>query len=589
MKKPCASHCFDPSSPHTTAAFARSLVSPIRKPRHWLAAAALIAALGTAAPAQVPQLINYQGRVAVEGVNFHGSGQFKFALVNIDASTSYWSNDGTSSAGSQPATAVPLTVTKGLYSVMLGDTTLPNMTAIPHGVFGNPDVRLRVWFNDGTTGSQLLTPDQRIAAVGYAITAADLNLPTTDASGIAGVIRQNGLRLFHTYGTQNLFAGVYAGNLSTTGGQNTAAGFLALYNNTGGSSNTALGTAALQANTTGSHNIAIGRQAGKNLSTGDHNIAIGHQGVAGESATIRIGDPANHQHTHLAGVIHGDGSGLTNIPASAVITPPPGMVRIPAGPFTMGADPDGGTTVTATISAFYLAIHEVSFSQWQAVYLWAKDNGYTDLPAGNGKGPHHPVHTVNWYDVVKWCNARSEMENLTPCYTVSGAIYRTGSSNDVVCNWSANGYRLPTEAEWEKAARGGLAGQRFPWGNTISQNLANYRGDTSSYSYDLGPNGFHPLGNDGTMPYTTPVGTFAPNGYGLHDMAGNVWEWCWDWYGSLAGGTDPRGPSSGSNRVARGGSWNNYAFFCRSAIRLINSPGLRSDNFGFRPARSSVP
>jgi Chaperone of endosialidase len=136
-----------------------------------LAFVALLSPL-SALPAQVPQLINYQGRVAVGTVNFDGSGQFKFALVNADGSSTYWSNDGSSTAGSQPAAAVALTVTKGLYSVQLGDAALTNMTAIPASVFANADVRLRVWFNDGTNGFQLLTPDQRIAAVGYAMVAA---------------------------------------------------------------------------------------------------------------------------------------------------------------------------------------------------------------------------------------------------------------------------------------------------------------------------------------------------------------------------------------------------------------------------------
>ncbi|MEY4488641.1 MAG: hypothetical protein RIQ79_1149, partial [Verrucomicrobiota bacterium] len=121
--------------------------------------------------AQVPQLINYQGRVAVGTVNFEGTGQFRFALVNATGTTTYWSNDGTSTAGGAPTAAVSLTVTKGLYSVLLGDTALPNMQAVPATVFANSDVRLRVWFNDGVNGSQLLTPDQRIAAVGYAMMA----------------------------------------------------------------------------------------------------------------------------------------------------------------------------------------------------------------------------------------------------------------------------------------------------------------------------------------------------------------------------------------------------------------------------------
>jgi hypothetical protein len=131
----------------------------------------LLVLTATALRAQVPQLINYQGRVAVGTVNFDGAGAFKFALVNGDGSVTFWSNDGTSIAGSEPTAAVSLTVTKGLYSVLLGDATLPHMTIVPATVFTNADVRLRVWFNDGTHGSQLLTPDQRIAAVGYAMMA----------------------------------------------------------------------------------------------------------------------------------------------------------------------------------------------------------------------------------------------------------------------------------------------------------------------------------------------------------------------------------------------------------------------------------
>lgn len=122
--------------------------------------------------AAVPSLLNHQGRIAVNNVNFEGTGLFKFALVNTTGTTSYWSNDGTSTAGSQPTAAVSLTVTKGLYAVLLGDTALANMTAVPASVFDNADVRLRVWFNDGTNGFQQITPDQRLAASPFAINAA---------------------------------------------------------------------------------------------------------------------------------------------------------------------------------------------------------------------------------------------------------------------------------------------------------------------------------------------------------------------------------------------------------------------------------
>src|SRR2546430_13216841 len=124
--------------------------------------------------AQVPQLTNFQGRVAVDGVNFNGAGEFKFALVNGDGSSSFWSNDGSSANGNEPSNAVPITVSQGLYAVLLGDATLTNMTPISAAIFTNNDVRLRIWFNDGTNGFQQLSPDQRIAAVGYAMMSANV-------------------------------------------------------------------------------------------------------------------------------------------------------------------------------------------------------------------------------------------------------------------------------------------------------------------------------------------------------------------------------------------------------------------------------
>jgi hypothetical protein len=121
--------------------------------------------------AAIPQILNHQGRIAVNGADFQGQGQFKFALINDTGSTTYWSNDGTSSAGGEPTTAVSLPVVNGLYAVLLGDTALSNMTAVPGSVFDNADVRLRVWFNDGSTGWELMAPDQRLAPAPYALSA----------------------------------------------------------------------------------------------------------------------------------------------------------------------------------------------------------------------------------------------------------------------------------------------------------------------------------------------------------------------------------------------------------------------------------
>jgi formylglycine-generating enzyme required for sulfatase activity len=274
---------------------------------------------------------------------------------------------------------------------------------------------------------------------------------------------------------------------------------------------------------------------------------------------------------------------------------PPDLALIPAGSFTMGDNLDGlsdAPVVTVNVSAFYMGKNEVTKALWDEVRTWAVANGYTDLAAGSGKAADHPVQTVSWWDVIKWCNARSEKEGLTPCYTVSGAAMKTGTTAPTV-NWSANGYRLPTEAEWEKAARGGLSGKRFPWGDTISHSLGNYYA-SSSYSYDSSgsENSFHPTYATGSAPYTSPVGAFAANGYGLNDMAGNVWEWCWDRYGAstyVNGATDPRGAASGAYRVLRGGSWGNNAYDCRVAIRIYYNPSRSNSGIGFRVARSSVP
>ena len=176
------------------------------------------------------------------------------------------------------------------------------------------------------------------------------------------------------------------------------------------------------------------------------------------------------------------------------------------------------------------------------------------------KGGRRPVEYVSWFDAVQCANALSRKQGLKEVYTIDG--------EDVEADWSANGWRLPTEAEWEYAAR---AGTDFKY----------------SGSNNLDEVGWH-SGNSGGQ--THPVGEKKPNGWGLYDMSGNVEEWCWDWYGDYPSSkqTDPKGPKTGSNRVCRGGSWDVVARGARVSIRLYCDPSDRSIYLGFRFSRSSL-
>lgn len=279
------------------------------------------------------------------------------------------------------------------------------------------------------------------------------------------------------------------------------------------------------------------------------------------------------------------------------------MTLIPAGSFIMGDTFNEGyseetPTHTVYVSEFYMDTNLVTGALWQQVYDWASNHGYGFEQSATAKAPNHPILDVLWWDAIKWCNARSEKEGLVPCYYLDDSlttIYRSGRpftlSNSFV-NWRATGYRLPTEAEWEKAARGGTSGLRFPWGNLITHTNANYYSSTI-YSYDVSSTRYyHPTFSDGLPPYnyTSPVGYFQPNGYGLYDMAGNVRQWCWDFvlpfYYASSPGSDPHGPDAlGSNRALRGGGFYTSAKLVRIASRDSFSP-YDIERIGFRCVRA---
>ncbi len=270
------------------------------------------------------------------------------------------------------------------------------------------------------------------------------------------------------------------------------------------------------------------------------------------------------------------------------------MVSIPGGSSEMGSfvgDLDEQPVHTVTLSPFYASKYETTFEQWVEVRDWGEAHGYTfnspgDMGSedyGGAQDESHPVTNIEWYDSLLWCNALSEMEGRTPCYHTSAArstVYRSGRldpQSDWV-DWSADGYRLPTEAEWEYGARGGIEGKAYGWGNDFPvcrQGASNGAQFNDSECNAIG---------------TSSAGSYSENGYGLYDTAGNVWEWCWDRYSityyDSSPTADPRGPSEGTSRVARGGSWGSNADALRSANRYYFKPDYGASDLGFRVVRS---
>ena len=285
------------------------------------------------------------------------------------------------------------------------------------------------------------------------------------------------------------------------------------------------------------------------------------------------------------------------------VSGPQGMmfVTIPGGTFQMGDSFYEGLTDerpvhTVTISTFKMSKYEVTNAQYAEYLNGANTNGTIKVAGGivyamSDESNNYPYFDTHGYD------PDSQIGYSGGVFSVKTKGNR-GMSNDPVVevSWYGAtafcdyyGYRLPTEAEWEYAARGGEHNPyyRFPWGDTISHNQANYD-SIASRSYDISStNGYHPSFDDGIWPYTAPVGSLMPNGYDLYNMAGNVEEWCNDWYGSVyytnSPQYNPQGPVNRSKRVIRGGGWYYHAYYCRIAYRHKNLPISRYSDIGFRP------
>jgi formylglycine-generating enzyme required for sulfatase activity len=257
--------------------------------------------------------------------------------------------------------------------------------------------------------------------------------------------------------------------------------------------------------------------------------------------------------------------------AAAQNLSPEEFVLIKGGSFVMGSpaeEPERGQDETShrvTVSDFYLARSEITQREYAAL-MGSNPSEF--------RGDDLPVENVNWFDALRYGNARSAREGLEPAYAIDGET--------VSWNQEANGYRLPTEAEWEYAARAGTMAP-FHTGNIITDRQANLY---NHYGYNNNSSGRVIGGSRGS---TVPVESFGPNAWGLFDMHGNVAEWCWDWYGEYdtAGQTDPMGPATGTYRIHRGGGWNDFPKHVRSAYRGAAPPGNGIFNIGFRLARNA--
>jgi formylglycine-generating enzyme required for sulfatase activity len=227
------------------------------------------------------------------------------------------------------------------------------------------------------------------------------------------------------------------------------------------------------------------------------------------------------------------------------------------------ADIDEQKEHNVNLTTFEISKFEVTVWEWKQ-FIKANKMKMPSKPTW-GWQDNHPINGVTWNEAIAYCNWLSKKEKLQPVYSKKGPNF--------ICNFKANGYRLPTEAEWEFAAKGGTLSKGFKYsGSNSLDDIAWHKGNSTG------------------TPHT--IGTKLPNELGLYDMSGNVWEWCWDWYNKdfykLEKGDNPRGPEMGNRRSVRGGSWDSQANYVRPANRISTEPNKTHEFYGFRVAKSII-
>lgn len=244
------------------------------------------------------------------------------------------------------------------------------------------------------------------------------------------------------------------------------------------------------------------------------------------------------------------------------------LIQVKGGTFKMGsktsdtsAELDEQKEHSVTLNTFEISKFEVTVWEWKQ-FIKANKMKMPIKPSW-GWQDNYPINGITWNEAIAYCNWLSTKEKLQPCYSKKGPNF--------ICNFKANGYRLPTEAEWEFAAKGGTNSKGFRYsGSDKLEDVAWYKANSNG------------------QPHT--VGTKLPNELGIYDMSGNVWEWCWDWYNKdfykLEKGDNPKGPEMGERRTVRGGSWDSKSNYVRPANRISTIPSKTHEFYGFRIART---